>query len=218
MSGTGASGTAGAANPPAAGRQPWQALRGRAVVLDLANVDTDQIIPARFLRKPRSEGFHHYLFHSLRRTPEGALRDDFPLNAPTAAGAQVLVAGDNFGCGSSREGAVYALVDAGFRAVIAPGFGDIFAGNAMKNGLLPVRLPAAVVAALMQALRTDPSLAIVVDLEALQASWAGASHAFEVDPFAREMLLAGTDEIGLTLASVAEIEAYERRRGESPMP
>jgi 3-isopropylmalate/(R)-2-methylmalate dehydratase small subunit len=207
------SGVAGAA------REPWQTLRGRAVVLDLVNIDTDQIIPARFLRKPRSEGFHHYLFHSLRRTPDGALRADFPLNAPTAAGAQVLVAGDNFGCGSSREGAVYALVDAGFRAVVAAGFGDIFAGNALKNGLLPVRLPADVVAALMQALQAGPGLEVTVDLEAQQVAWGGAAaHAFEVDPFAREMLLAGTDEIGLTLASVAQIEAFERRRGATPMP
>jgi 3-isopropylmalate/(R)-2-methylmalate dehydratase small subunit len=207
------SGVAGAA------REPWRTLRGRAVVLDLVNIDTDQIIPARFLRKPRSEGFHHYLFHSLRRTPDGALRADFPLNAPTAAGAQVLVAGDNFGCGSSREGAVYALVDAGFRAVVAAGFGDIFAGNALKNGLLPVRLPADVVAALMQALQAGPGLEVTVDLEAQQVAWGGAAaHAFEVDPFAREMLLAGTDEIGLTLASVAQIEAFERRRGATPMP
>jgi 3-isopropylmalate/(R)-2-methylmalate dehydratase small subunit len=202
-----------------AARQPWQTLRGRAVVLDLVNVDTDQIIPARFLRKPRSEGFHHYLFHSLRRTPEGALRADFPLNAPAAAGAQVLVAGDNFGCGSSREGAVYALVDAGFRAVVAPGFGDIFAGNGLKNGLLPVRLPADAVAALMQALRVEPALEVTVDLGAQQVTWgAAAAHAFEVDPFAREMLLAGTDEIGLTLASAAQIEAFERRRSAAPMP
>lgn len=203
---------------PGAARRPWATLRGRAVVLDLVNVDTDQIIPARFLRKPRSEGFHHYLFHSLRRTPDGALREDFPLNAPAAAGAQVLVGGDNFGCGSSREGAVYALVDAGFRAVIAPGFGDIFAGNALKNGLLPVRLPAPLVAALVQALRGDAGLEVVVDLESQRTAWAGESHAFEVDPFAREMLLAGTDEIGLTLASVAQIEAYERRRGAPPLP
>jgi 3-isopropylmalate/(R)-2-methylmalate dehydratase small subunit len=184
-------------------------VHSRAVVLDQPNVDTDQIIPARFIKRPRSEGFQNFLFHSLRRRPDGTMRDEFPLNRPDAAGARILIAGTNFGCGSSREGAVYALVDAGFRAIIAASFGDIFTDNALKNGLLPVVLPAAQVAAVMATVRAQPELTLTVDLRQQEVACAGLRCPFEIDPFAREALLNGVDEIGLTLMNVARIEAFE---------
>jgi 3-isopropylmalate/(R)-2-methylmalate dehydratase small subunit len=184
-------------------------VRSRAVVLDQPNVDTDQIIPARFIKRPRSEGFQNFLFYTLRRSPDGAMREEFPLNRPGAAGAQILVAGANFGCGSSREGAVYALVDGGFRAIIATSFGDIFTDNALKNGLLPVVLPAPQVAAMMAAVRDEPELVLTVDLRGQDVACAGMRCQFEIDPFAREALLNGVDEIGLTLMNVARIEGFE---------
>lgn len=184
-------------------------VNSRAVVLDQPNVDTDQIIPARFIKKPRSEGFQNFLFHTLRRLPDGTMRDEFPLNRPDAAGAQILIAGTNFGCGSSREGAVYALVDGGFRAIIAMSFGDIFTDNALKNGLLPVVLTAQQVATLMATVREDPDTALTVDLRQQEVACAGLRHRFEIDPFAREALLNGVDEIGLTLMNVARIEEFE---------
>lgn len=184
-------------------------VRARAVVLDVADVDTDQIVPARFLKRPREEGFGQFLFHALRRNPDGSPREDFPLNAASAAGAQLLVAGANFGCGSSRENAVYALLDGGFRAVIAPSFGDIFGGNALKNGLLPVALPADVVARLGALVRDAPGTEITVDLERGCVECEGLTQPFEIDPFAREALLGGVDEIGLTLQLEEEIRRFE---------
>lgn len=184
-------------------------VNSRAVVLDQPNVDTDQIIPARFIKRPRSEGFQNFLFYTLRRSPDGAMRDEFPLNRPEAAGVQILLAGTNFGCGSSREGAVYALVDAGFRAIIATSFGDIFTDNALKNGLLPVVLPAHQVTTLMATVREQPGTQLNVDLRQQEVACAGMRHRFEIDPFAREALLNGVDEIGLTLMNVARIEEFE---------
>jgi 3-isopropylmalate/(R)-2-methylmalate dehydratase small subunit len=184
-------------------------VHSRAVVLDQPNVDTDQIIPARFIKRPRSEGFQNFLFYTLRRRPDGTMRDEFPLNRPDAAGARILIAGTNFGCGSSREGAVYALVDAGFRAIIAASFGDIFTDNALKNGLLPVVLPAPQVAALMATVRAQPEVTLAVDLRQQVVAGACLRCPFEIDPFAREALLNGVDEIGLTLMNVARVEAFE---------
>lgn len=184
-------------------------VNSRAVVLDQPNVDTDQIIPARFIKRPRSEGFQNFLFYTLRRSPDGAMREEFPLNRPEAAGVQILLAGTNFGCGSSREGAVYALVDAGFRAIIATSFGDIFTDNALKNGLLPVVLPAHQVTTLMATVREQPGTQLNVDLRQQEVACAGMRHRFEIDPFAREALLNGVDEIGLTLMNVARIEEFE---------
>ncbi len=184
-------------------------VNSRAVVLDQPNVDTDQIIPARFIKRPRSEGFQNFLFYTLRRSPDGAMREEFPLNRPEAAGVQVLLAGTNFGCGSSREGAVYALVDAGFRAIIATSFGDIFTDNALKNGLLPVVLPAHQVTTLMATVREQPGTQLNVDLRQQEVACAGMRHRFAIDPFAREALLNGVDEIGLTLMNVARIEEFE---------
>jgi len=169
---------------------PFGVLRGRAAMLPRANVDTDQIIPARFLRKPRAAGYQAYLFADLRNE-----EPDFPLRG----GEAILVAGENFGCGSSREGAVYALVDAGIRCVIAPSFGDIFAGNAGKNGLLTVTLPTGGFAA----------GEMIVDLPA-QLIRAGDRHfAFAIDPFRKKCLIEGLDDIDLTLEHAASIAAHE---------
>lgn len=181
----------------------------RAVILEQPNIDTDQIIPARFIRRPRAEGFQNFLFYTLRRLPDGTMREDFPLNRPEAAGAQVLIAGPNFGCGSSREGAVYALVDAGFRAIIATSFGDIFTDNALKNGLLPVMLSADEVAVLASAVREQPDTVLAVDLRDQTVRVARREYGFQIDPFAREALLNGVDEVGLTLMNLERIEAFE---------
>ena len=164
---------------------PFTRVSAPMAVLDRANIDTDQIIPARFLRKPRSAGYHHFLFHDLPEMREAVL------------GCGVVVAGENFGCGSSREGAVYALVDAGVRCVVAPSFGDIFAGNAGKNGLLLLALPDAETAGL----RAMPDATVItVDLPAQLVAGPGVTMRFEIDPFRKRMLLEGLDDIGLTLA------------------
>lgn len=182
---------------------PFTVLTAPAVALDRANVDTDQIIPARFLRKPRSAGYQNFLFHDLRREDAG-----FPLDAPGAKGAAILVAGENFGCGSSREGAVYALVDAGLRCVIAPGFGDIFAGNAAKNGLLTITLPEGDVATLLELLRRPAPMTVDLPAQRLRLP-NGAERGFDIDPFRKRCLIEGLDDIGLTLQHAERIAAWE---------
>jgi len=186
---------------------------GVAVPIDLPNIDTDRIIPARFLRKPQGEaGYHRYLFHDVRFTAEGAERPEFVLNQPAYRGATIVVAAENFGCGSSREAAVWALMAYGIRCVIAPSLGDIFHQNSLKNGLLPVILPAAVVAELRGQLHARPGATIVADLPAqVVTAPDGAAHRFAIDPFARQMLLTGQDEIALTLGYEAQIRAFEAR-------
>ncbi|GAC1655329.1 MAG: 3-isopropylmalate dehydratase small subunit [Candidatus Dormibacteraceae bacterium] len=176
------------------------------VPLERADVDTDQIIPKQFLRRIERTGFGPFLFHDWRKDP------DFVLNQPQYQGASVLVAGPNFGCGSSREHAAWSLEDAGFRAVIAPSFGDIFRGNSMKIGMLPVILPAEQVAALQDLAREDPATEVKVDLEAQRVTAGDLTFAFEIDAFNRRCLLLGLDEIALTLAHEADIAAYEARR------
>ena len=176
------------------------------------NVDTDQILPARFLKMPRGGGRHYgdFLFNDLRRGDDGAERPEFVLNRPDFRAARILVGNANFGCGSSREGAVYAFLDAGFRSVVAPSFGDIFFNNCLKNGIVPVRLDAASCAALRARLVARPGTEIAVDLEALELRVAdGPTHRFDVDTFFREMLLKGVDEVGLTLGLGAEIDGFE---------
>ena len=190
-------------------------LTSAAVPLPRPNIDTDQIIPARFLSRPREVDHGDFLFHDARRVPEtGEPNPDFPLNREDRRGARIIVAGRNFACGSSRESAVWALFDAGFRCAIAPSFGDIFRTNGMKNGLLPVVLPAEAVAALMTQVEAAPEAEVTVDLRALEVTFPdGSVHGFEVDPFARHCLLEGLDEIGLTLSLEDEIAAFERRYG-----
>ncbi|RZL88009.1 MAG: 3-isopropylmalate dehydratase small subunit [Variovorax sp.] len=184
-----------------------------AVPLGRANIDTDQIVPALYLQKPRASDFREFLFRDVRHDAQGAPRPDFPLNQPVYVGARILVAGRNFGCGSSREHAVWALYDGGFRAVIAPSFGDIFFSNALKNGLLPVRLDEKVVEGLLDALRRAPGQHLRIDLVAQTVTVPDGSEArFSVDPFARHCLLEGLDELDYTLSQSERIAAFERAR------
>ena len=186
--------------------QPFRTHSGRAAALPRANVDTDQIIPKQFLKRIERSGFGRFLFHDWRREP------DFELNRPEARGATILVAGENFGCGSSREHAPWALGDYGFRAIIAPSFADIFFGNCCQNGLLPVVLAADEVEHLLQLGATGP-LDLTVDLERCEVTGpAGFRATFTIDAYRRAMLLEGLDEIGRTLKLEPQIAAYERQR------
>ncbi|MEY4442662.1 MAG: hypothetical protein RL442_1662 [Pseudomonadota bacterium] len=189
----------------------FQTVRSVAVPLPRANVDTDQILPMPFLQKPRSDNFGHYLFHAIRRDSQGKMREDFVFNHPRYTQARVVVAGPNFGCGSSREHAVWALADAGFEVVIAPSFGDIFYGNCLKNGVLPIRLTGAHVEFLLQHLADNPEALIQVDLGLQTVTTANASFDFDIDPFAKHCLLNGLDQIDYTLTLLTDIEAYEHR-------
>ena len=187
---------------------PFTTLTAVAVPLDLVNVDTDQIVPARFLRKPRSAGYQNFAFHDLREKDPG-----FVLSRPEYREAQILVAAQNFGCGSSREAAVWALAGLGLRAWIAPSFGDIFLENSFKNGVLAITLPAERVAAMRAKLGEAPGSTLTIDLPSQTvASPDGGVDRFEVDPFRKECLLAGIDEIDLTLRYEKEIAAYELNR------
>ncbi len=182
-------------------------VEGVVCPLDRADVDTDQIIPKQFLKRIERTGFGEFLFWDWRGEP------GFPLDRPEYAGAPILVTGRNFGCGSSREHAPWALEDHGFRAVIAPSFADIFRTNCTKIGLLPVELPEDAVRALLEQAEGEPGSAAAVDLERQVVVAAdGREHAFEIDPVVRERLLNGWDDIALTLAHEDEIAAYERER------
>ena len=188
-------------------------IQSRAVLLPHDDIDTDQIIPARFLKVTSRDGLGVNLFHDWRYQADGAPRADFPLNAPGAAEAKVLIAGHNFGCGSSREHAPWALCDFGFRAVVAGSFADIFRSNALKNRLLPVALGESEHARLCAARAADPALVVTVDLAQQTVEWTGqAALPFPVDPFARRCLLEGVDELGYLLSLQPEIEAYEAGR------
>jgi 3-isopropylmalate/(R)-2-methylmalate dehydratase small subunit len=194
--------------------RPFTTLTAVAAPIDLPNVDTDRIVPARFLRRPKNDGYGRFLFHDVRFAADGGERPDFVLNQPAYRDARILVTAENFGCGSSREMAVWALDAYGIRAVIAPSLGDIFRGNCVKNGLLPVILPADAAASLRRLLHERPGTRLTVDLDAQTvATPDGGSHRFEIDPFARRMLLTGQDEIGLTLGHEEAIAAFEARHG-----
>jgi 3-isopropylmalate/(R)-2-methylmalate dehydratase small subunit len=194
-------------------REKFTSLSTVGVPLDRRNVDTDAIIPARYLKTIKRTGLGEGLFFAWRYDAEGKERRDFPLNRPSYRGGRVLVAGENFGCGSSREHAVWALMDFGFRAVIAPSFSDIFRNNCLKNGMLPVTLPAAQVQALIDALLAAPGSRVEVDLPGQTVKGPkGDVHPFPIDPFAKTCLLEGLDEIALTLESSPEIDRYERER------
>ena len=193
--------------------EPFTTFTAIAAPLDLSNVDTDQIMPARFMRRPRDERYSNYGFHDVRFTPDGARREDFVLNRAPFDRAGILVAARNFGVGSSREAAVYALLALGIRCVVAESFGDIFFGNALKNGLLPVRLPEAALAGLRATLLAAPGTALTVDLPRnVLIEEGGMEHPFAIPTFARDCLLRGLDEIGLTLTLLPEIEAFEAAR------
>jgi 3-isopropylmalate/(R)-2-methylmalate dehydratase small subunit len=196
--------------------EPFKRLDAVAAPMPVANVDTDQIIPARFLRKPRKAGYGQYLFHDVRFDDLGWERPGFVLNQPAYRQARVLVADKNFGCGSSREHAVYALWDYGFRAVIAPSYGDIFYGNSFKNGFLPIVLPIASVVCLRDLVQQSPGAHVIVDLEMQQVIGPdGRSCGFEIDAFRKHCLLHGIDELDFTLSHRAEIEAHERTQSGS---
>ncbi|MEJ1977491.1 MAG: 3-isopropylmalate dehydratase small subunit [Acetobacteraceae bacterium] len=178
------------------------------------NFDTDQIIPARFLSRDRALGLGECLFRDLRFNKDGTEKPDFVLNQAPFRAAEIVVGERNFACGSSRENAVWALYDYGFRAAIAPSFGDIFKNNGYKNGLLPVALPADVVAGLLAELETHPGARVQIDLPTQIVTLPdGSTHEFDIDPFAKHCLLNGVDEIAFTLSQVDEIVAFENRYG-----
>ncbi len=190
--------------------QPFRQHRGKVVPLMRANVDTDQIIPKQFLKRIERTGFGEFLFYDWRRTSEGQLDPEFALNRERFRNASILLAGKNFGCGSSREHAVWALQDFGFRAVIAPSFADIFANNCLQNGVLTVVLTEEQVAQLAERAETRPEYQVAIDLEQLAVSDDfGFSAAFRLEETSRHRLLHGLDDIGLTLQHEAEITAYE---------
>lgn len=193
--------------------EKFETLTAVAIPLDRSNVDTDAIIPARFLKTIRRTGLGIGLFHGWRYDAGGNEVPDFPLNQEPYREGKILVAGENFGCGSSREHAVWALMDFGIRAVVAPSFADIFHGNGLKNGLLPVRLPPGEVRSLLEQLRKAPGASIAVDLPAQTVTAPdGTVHPFEIGSFPKECLLHGLDEIALTLRHEPEIARYERNR------
>jgi 3-isopropylmalate/(R)-2-methylmalate dehydratase small subunit len=193
--------------------EPFVCHSGVLAVLDRVDVDTDQIIPKQFLKRIERTGYEDALFFDWRFLPDGSPNPDFELNRPEYQGASVLIAGRNFGCGSSREHAPWALHDYGIKAVIAPSFGDIFRNNCYQNGMLPVQLSEGQVRELMDRAKARPGCQVTVDLEnqtvTLDDGW--SAH-FDVDPFRRDCLLKGLDDIGLTLQHEDAIAAFESRR------
>ena len=191
--------------------QPFRVHTGKVAPLARANVDTDQIIPKQFLKRIERTGFGEFLFYDWRRSADGELDPAFPLNQPQYAGASILVTEKNFGCGSSREHAVWALADFGFRAVVAPSFADIFANNCAKNGALTVVLSEREIAEILERAKM-PGYQLTIDLAQQNVrDNHGFSSSFAIDEFTRHCLLSGLDDIGLTLEHEAEITAYEAR-------
>ena len=186
--------------------EPFTRVTGVLAPLDRANVDTDQIIPKQFLKRIERTGYGPFLFYDWRRD------GDFILDRPEYSGAQVMVTRANFGCGSSREHAAWSLLDASFRVVIAPSFGDIFKSNSFRSGLLPVELPEPQVAELIRLATEEPGMEVTVDLAAQRIGAGGFEMSFAVDPFYRECLLNGWDEIALTLRRETQIARYESNR------
>jgi len=186
-------------------------LTAVAVAYDPINVDTDQILPGRFLKMPRADGYGQYLFHDVRRLPDGGQDPAFVLNQQHGHQAQIFVGNANFACGSSREGAAYAFRDAGFHCVVAPSFSDIFFNNCLRNGIVPVRLPDADCAHLRALLKDQPGSEVTVDLQTQQLTGPdGRAHAFVIDDFFRQMMLQGVDEVELTRGLLADIAAFEQ--------
>src|SRR6201996_3279555 len=191
--------------------QKFTKVKGVAAPMPLVNVDTDMIIPKQFLKTIKRTGLGKYLFNDMRFTPDGKEITDFVLNQPAYRKAEILVAGDNFGCGSSREHAPWALLDFGIRCVIAPSFADIFYNNCFKNGILPIKLPQAEVDKLMDDAERGANARISIDLENQEIRGPdGGMIKFEVDAFRKQCLLNGWDDIGLTLRSEDKIASYEK--------
>jgi 3-isopropylmalate/(R)-2-methylmalate dehydratase small subunit len=196
--------------------QPFRSHTGRVAALRRANVDTDQIIPKQFLKRIERTGFGAFLFHDWRYRSDGSTNAEFELNHPESVGASILLTGANFGCGSSREHAPWALADFGFRAIIAPSFADIFYANCIQNGLLPVVLPEATVAELFDRCAATEGYQLTVDLEAGSVrDGSGFKAGFAMEDYQRDMLLRGLDEIGRTLLDEPRITAFELRRAAS---
>jgi 3-isopropylmalate/(R)-2-methylmalate dehydratase small subunit len=196
--------------------KPFRTLTALAAPLDRTNVDTDQIIPKQFLKRIERTGYGEFLFFDWRRTASGDPDPEFELNDPRYKGAQILIAGKNFACGSSREHAAWALSDFGFRVVIAPTFADIFFSNAGKNGIVLVRLSEENVAKLIENAKTIPNYQLTVSLEAQTVTDnRGFNATFEVDPFRKFCLIEGLDDIGLTLRHELALDAYEAKHDEA---
>jgi 3-isopropylmalate/(R)-2-methylmalate dehydratase small subunit len=188
--------------------RPFTTLTALACKLSNANIDTDQLIPARFMRRPRSEGYGNFLFYDLRFDADGALRPEFPLNDPKTSGCEVILAGRNFGCGSSREAAVYALADYGIRVVIASSFGDIFASNAVKNGVLPAQISEEDSQALFHANELVGPRPVAIDLVAQTITSGNLVVPFVIDPVWKKQLLNGWDDIDMTRSEAATIARF----------
>jgi 3-isopropylmalate/(R)-2-methylmalate dehydratase small subunit len=192
--------------------QKFNTLTGIAAPMPLVNIDTDMIIPKQFLKTIARTGLGKNLFDEMRFTPDGAEIPDFVLNQPAYRSAEILVAGDNFGCGSSREHAPWALLDFGIRCVISTSFADIFYNNCFKNGILPVVLPPEAVAVLIDDARKGENARITVDLQGQTVTTSdGQSFSFEIDPFKKHCLLNGLDDIGLSLEKVTHIDSFEQK-------
>jgi 3-isopropylmalate/(R)-2-methylmalate dehydratase small subunit len=194
--------------------KPFTTLTGTTVALDRANIDTDQIIPKQFLKRIERSGFGEFLFWDWMRKDDGSINEEFELNKPYAKGASILLARRNFGSGSSREHAPWALEDFGFRVVVAPSYADIFYNNCFKNGMLPIQLSEAQVEDLFQRAKKHPGYKLTADLHTRTLSDDhGLTIPFEVEEFRRHCLLNGLDDIGLTLVHVDKIGEYERTHG-----
>jgi 3-isopropylmalate/(R)-2-methylmalate dehydratase small subunit len=191
--------------------EPFVKIKGLVATLDRVNVDTDQIIPKQFLKRIERTGYGQFLFYDWRLNEDGSPKPDFELNAPQFKGASILLTRDNFGCGSSREHAPWALLDYGFRSILAPSFADIFYNNCFKNGMLPVRLPQDQISELFEWVGANSGAQLTVDLESQTLSGDSIEYPFEVDPFRRDCLLKGLNDIDLTLQYEEQIREYESK-------
>jgi len=196
--------------------KPFTVHHAIVALLDRINIDTDQIIPKQFLKRIERTGYGQFLFYDWRFVKDGSLNPDFELNLPRFQNAEILLTGSNFGCGSSREHAPWALLDYGFRTILAPSYGDIFFNNCLQNGMLPVRLPESQIKELMDRTKQNEGYQLTVDLQSqtIQDD-SGLVMTFDVDPFRKECLLRGLDDIGLTLLHEEKIRAYEASHGNS---
>jgi len=191
--------------------EPFVKIKGLVATLDRINVDTDQIIPKQFLKRIERTGYGQFLFYDWRLNEDGSPNPDFELNAPQFKGASILLTRDNFGCGSSREHAPWALLDYGFHSILAPSFADIFYNNCFKNGMLPVQLPQDQISELFEWVGANPGAQLTVDLESQTLSGDSLEYPFEVDPFRRDCLLKGLNDIDLTLQYEEQIREYESK-------
>ena len=195
--------------------KPFTVLNAKAAPLEMINVDTDIIIPKQFLKTVKRTGLGVSAFYNIRYDDDGAPLPDFVLNKAEYSDAEILITGENFGCGSSREHAPWAILDMGFRCIIAPSFADIFFNNSFKNGILPIQIPQEQVDQLMESAKAEPDALIEVDLEKQTITRGNKfSFEFEIDPFRKHCLLNGLDDIGLTLEKNIHIDAFEEKRSE----